>query len=50
MIHEKTLHQLVDDVLSDMKSTGFSKDSIAVYRCGFNRMLAIADEGGDCTY
>ena len=50
MENKKTLHQLVDDVISDMESIGFSKDSIAVYRCGFNRMLAIADEEGDSTY
>ena len=50
MEDKKTLHQVVDDVLSDMESTGFSKDSIAIYRCGFNRMLAIADERGDSCY
>ncbi len=50
MEEKKTLHQLVDDVISDMEATGFSKDSIAVYRCGFNRILAIADKEGDSTY
>lgn len=50
MDHEKSLHQLVDDVISDMKSAGFSEDSIAVYRCSFNRILNIADEEGACTY
>lgn len=50
MDNSKSLHQVVDDVIADMKSTGFSDDSIAVYRCAFNRMLTIADEGGDYTY
>lgn len=50
MVNEKNLHQVVDDVIADMKSTCFSDDSIAVYRCAFNRMLSIADEGGDSTY
>ena len=50
MEKSKTLRQVVDSVLTDMKSIGFSDGSIAVYRCALNRMLSIADEGGDDTY
>lgn len=46
----RTLHQVVEDILTNMKSTGFSNYSIATYRCALNRLLSIADKGGDNTY
>ncbi|MCQ2508439.1 MAG: tyrosine-type recombinase/integrase [Dorea sp.] len=50
MVNVKNLYQVVDDIIADMKSTCFSDNSIAVYRCAFKRMLSIADERGDYTY
>lgn len=42
MDKEKTLEEVVSDILADMDTKGFSKNTIAVYRCALNRLLRIA--------